>query len=61
MFANPSKSEVCYLMQPKTRKTKADLFSMSKAFPIKHNHAKVGILYDINQARKKNEKDNRPR
>jgi len=55
------KSEVCYLMQPKARKTKADLFSMSKAFPTKYNHAKVGILYDINQARKKNEKDNRQR
>ena len=58
---NQEKSEVCYLMQPKTRKTKADLFSMSKAFPAKHNDAKVGILYDINQARKKNEKDSRQR
>ena len=38
------KSEVCYLMQPKQRKTRADLFSMSKAFPIKYNSAKVGIL-----------------
>jgi hypothetical protein len=52
------KSEVCYLMQPKKRKTRADLFSMSKAFPIKYNSAKVGILTKHNQARTDNGSSN---
>ena len=59
MSANPSKSELCYL----TKKPidKGGLSFLSKRFTSKYNNAKVGILYDINQARKKNEKDNRPR
>jgi hypothetical protein len=42
MSANPSKSELCYLTKKPVNK--GDLFSMSKAFPIKYNSAKVGIL-----------------
>ena len=59
MSANPSKSELCYL----TKKPidKGGLSFLSKRFTSKYNNAKVGILYDINQVRKKNEKDNRPR
>ncbi len=59
MSENPSKSELCYLTKKPVNK--GGLSFLAKVFTNNCNSAKVGILYDINQARKKNEKDSRQR